>query len=592
MGNRYNIFWFIIDSVRAFRTGKDDRDWLDIMDEFAEDSVHFTNAFTSAPSSRLAAGGFFTGLPTPFVSRHFNDWDVRIDELDTINTLVKKHGYHSYSLFDTRNARENYQNLVPPISTRLLPKGYHLSDYVWSNRDLTYIFDFLLEQKKIIQPCCATFWYDCRRDPNVSNHVAEAINQIKKNKYYEDSIIIMMSDHGYPDPDTNLNENFLRNVGHDVILTDDNIKTPLLLKYPGSPKGIRIDDVVGHIDVLPTIFDILNLQYNSGISKYQGTSLLPLINGIEKNNNRVRRTDTRLPMDTQRMVSFRNNLFKYIYVFEDNIEFLFDLRTDQYERCNFINNPEYKEILSDFQKLKNESEKAIFAFHKKHLLNNAGESLKFLKKKYKSNKVTILIVTKAQEDLLDILCDCLNSHLNCDTIDLLALGKHTTSSNKISHVYSMDKVSREEILKHDLDKYTIMLFLTANSRRIFLESNIKSTLNEISAKHSRVLDYNFIGYNSLSKLLYIPNIKLFFNWSVKGFFYNEEPIYFIKDLLFFTKRLIRRIFTKEKDIDIMAAKEIIEFRNYHLNASKEFGLEEMSQDTLSYEIARIKTRDD
>ena len=67
MGNKHNIFWFIIDSVRTYRTGKDDRDWLDIMDEFAEDSVHFTNAFTSAPSSRLAAGGFFTGLPTPFV---------------------------------------------------------------------------------------------------------------------------------------------------------------------------------------------------------------------------------------------------------------------------------------------------------------------------------------------------------------------------------------------------------------------------------------------------------------------------------------------------------------------------------------------
>ena len=31
-----NIFWFIIDSVRTFRTGEDDRDRIDIMDEFSK----------------------------------------------------------------------------------------------------------------------------------------------------------------------------------------------------------------------------------------------------------------------------------------------------------------------------------------------------------------------------------------------------------------------------------------------------------------------------------------------------------------------------------------------------------------------------
>ena len=67
-----NIFWFIIDCVRTFRSGVDDRDRLDIMDEFARDSVEFTNCFTSAPSSLLAAGAMFTGYPSAFIARHFN----------------------------------------------------------------------------------------------------------------------------------------------------------------------------------------------------------------------------------------------------------------------------------------------------------------------------------------------------------------------------------------------------------------------------------------------------------------------------------------------------------------------------------------
>ena len=65
----------------------------------------------------------------------------------------------------------------------------------------------------------------------------------------------------------------------------------------------------------------------------------------------------------------------------------------------------------------------------------------------------------------------------------------------------------------------------------------------------------------------------------------------MKDLIFFIKRLIQRIFRKERDIDIMAAKEIIEFRNYQLSANKT-GLSEMDLETMNHEFDRIKTREE
>ena len=39
------IIFLIIDSVRSFKTGLDDRDRLEVMDNFSKESIEFTNAF-------------------------------------------------------------------------------------------------------------------------------------------------------------------------------------------------------------------------------------------------------------------------------------------------------------------------------------------------------------------------------------------------------------------------------------------------------------------------------------------------------------------------------------------------------------------
>ena len=51
----------------------------------------------------------------------------------------------------------------------------------------------------------------------------------------------MNSDHGYPDPRTKLNEEYFKDIGHDMIFTDDNIKVPLIIKTPNGPKGVSLN---------------------------------------------------------------------------------------------------------------------------------------------------------------------------------------------------------------------------------------------------------------------------------------------------------------------------------------------------------------
>ena len=65
----------IVDSVRYYRSGVDDRDRLEIMDQFSQDAVEFTNAFTSAPSSVMSAAAMFTGMDSCFLARNYNDWE-------------------------------------------------------------------------------------------------------------------------------------------------------------------------------------------------------------------------------------------------------------------------------------------------------------------------------------------------------------------------------------------------------------------------------------------------------------------------------------------------------------------------------------
>ena len=100
-------------------------------------------------------------------------------------------------------------------------------------------------------------WYDCRGDKLINTLIEDHIKIIKDNGNSENSIIIINSDHGYPDPKAIKTSNIIGK-GHDLIVTEDNIKVPLLIKIPGiHPK--EINTRVSLVDILPTISELLNL---------------------------------------------------------------------------------------------------------------------------------------------------------------------------------------------------------------------------------------------------------------------------------------------------------------------------------------------
>lgn len=95
------------------------------------------------------------------------------------------------------------------------------------------------------------------------------IDHLKKNGIYEQSMIILMSDHG---------EEFFDHGGwgHTHSLYDEMIRVPLIIKFPGGRyRNTRIAEPVGLIDIMPTILDHYRLSPPE--EKVDGISLYPLL---------------------------------------------------------------------------------------------------------------------------------------------------------------------------------------------------------------------------------------------------------------------------------------------------------------------------
>jgi arylsulfatase A-like enzyme len=83
-----------------------------------------------------------------------------------------------------------------------------------------------------------------------------------------DTIVVFVADHG---------EEFFEHGGllHGHTLFEEMLRVPLILAGPGIPEGVVVETPVSHVDVVPTILDLLGLPAD-GVT---GRSLRPLFEG-------------------------------------------------------------------------------------------------------------------------------------------------------------------------------------------------------------------------------------------------------------------------------------------------------------------------
>ena len=166
------------------------------------------------------------------------------------------------------------------------------------------------------------------------NYLEEILNEIKKLKMNEDSMILIMSDHG-----VSTGEKFGEHA-YAAFCYDYTLRTFTYFLTSDLPT-IEIKSQTRTIDFMPTILEYMDIPLDDNFSHLDGSSLLPYINGAEMPENYAF-TETGNPLqDTKppkepNVKSVRTSKWKLIYNEYNDSKELYDLEKDPDENENLI----------------------------------------------------------------------------------------------------------------------------------------------------------------------------------------------------------------------------------------------------------------
>jgi len=162
--------------------------------------------------------------------------------------------------------------------------------------------------------------------------------RLKEHGYYDDSLIILLSDHGHPLAD---HGKFLKGTDR---MYSELLKLPFMVRLPDGLRGRRTDALVQFPDVLPTVLEILSLGNNIG--SMHGKSFLRILTGEAEAHRDA--TITGYYDGVERCI--RDREWSYVQRPKDEPDELYNLRIDPGERCNLIDESpgEAKRLASKF----------------------------------------------------------------------------------------------------------------------------------------------------------------------------------------------------------------------------------------------------
>jgi arylsulfatase A-like enzyme len=142
--------------------------------------------------------------------------------------------------------------------------------------------------------------------------------------YYDDSIILVVADHGHPLAD---HGKFLKGGGR---LYSELLKVPFMIRLPRGQAGRRTEAIVQFPDALPTLLELLDL--GDSTSAMHGRSFLPVLRGDTDAHRQA--IITGYYESPARCI--RDARWSYIQRAEREPDELYDLAEDPAERVNLI----------------------------------------------------------------------------------------------------------------------------------------------------------------------------------------------------------------------------------------------------------------
>ncbi len=365
-----NIYYILLDALRADMVGRKINNirLTTTIDKFSMKSFSFDNFYTNAPYTRASVATLFTGLlPETHGVRHLQS--QLPSKIPTLARVLKHNGYETIAIYGTSVLVKN--NLINDFDRKIYIREklpFDINDTSVMNRKILissikelkkdkpkFVYIHILPPHEPYNPSKAfrlfvdTSNYDQNKFvsiiekinyyENVSSSfldylykgylnnvvyadflVSNILRKIKSRGEFDDSLIIITSDHG---------EAFFEHnkIGHNSTNYQEMIHIPFFIKLPEQKKGNIISSKKSVVDVFPTILELLGIEKND--SFIQGKSFADcLFNGKCSDDEFVySRTDS---SNINVSIIWKN--YKYINYF--GRDELYDLKKDPKEKKN------------------------------------------------------------------------------------------------------------------------------------------------------------------------------------------------------------------------------------------------------------------
>ena len=365
-----HLFWILIDSARNYETDQDMRGLPKAVVDFGKEGIYYKNVITSAPSTLQSISSMMTSSPSYLMSRSYNNFRGKFSCFDYFPDMLRENGYDIIGAIYFKHGREVMSDIFGLVDKRFYPKGLTHSQEVWTNKDVYNLFLEVLKKQDWSKPTMTYLHFNVRVDANVSDTVNQVVEDIKAKGLFDNSVILMNSDHGYPDADKgyNFEEGLKEGWGHDKYLTNDNILTPLVIRHPEvSPKVI--EEAVASIDIVPTLCGLMNIKPSD---KFHGIDLEMKDVDLSK---RLIRTDNRYVGQSPSFHAYtqgKQKLIAYRDEGKKDVNLFYNLDQDPKEETRLPQSPDFDSFYDSILK----DEESLNEFHKEFLKNGWQEKLK------------------------------------------------------------------------------------------------------------------------------------------------------------------------------------------------------------------------
>ena len=352
--SKENLIIIMIDGGRLDRSLNSE-----VFQDIQEKSVFFSNSITYGPHTIAAMHAVFSGCygTRTGTNSYWSTYNFKKDKFLTITEYLSKNGYYTYA--DLINVlvvpKQGFDEFVvhDELNDDLVSRhkillanvnekyknGKNFFLYLHYSKIHTGIMNDVLKKYTNFSE---DFFKNIKDNEqrydklflDAEDYLSKILNQIYHLKLDENSLILVMSDHGI-----SVGEKFGERA-YGAFCYDYTLKTIThFISKKFSPKIIT--QQVRTIDFMPTILDYLGIPLNSNKESLDGISLIPLINN-QKLDEEIAYSETgnplyeKQPPKAPNVMSVRNSKWKLIYNTHNDTKELYNLHDDPKESINLI----------------------------------------------------------------------------------------------------------------------------------------------------------------------------------------------------------------------------------------------------------------